>query len=170
MYRRASPWIAGFTASIFLFGSVHSAFLVPGIPQFSPMHGWDIVARRAKELRSELPEGSFYLGLGRKYFVASQLAFHLPAPFDVYGRTPLGERELQFDYWTDIKSLEGRDAAIIIEAGHEDPAALARAFRRVELVGHVTVPLRGGKPLRFHLYRGRGYVPVPLPPPPASKR
>lgn len=163
-YRGRAPWVAGVTAVLLLVASVHAAFFLPGVPQFAPMHGWDQVARRARELRAELPEGSFYLGLGRKYFVTSQLAFHLPAPFDVYGRTPLGERDLQFDYWTDLRKLEGRDAAIIVEAGHEDLAAMGKAFRTVESAGELTVPLRGGKPLRFLLYRGRGYVPVPLPP------
>jgi dolichol-phosphate mannosyltransferase len=162
-YRRAAPWIAGVTAGLFLLGSVHLAFLLPKLPQVSPMHGWELVAARARALRDELGPGSFYIGLGKKYFVPSQLAFHLPAPFEVYGRTPFGQHELQFDFWTDVEKLSGHDAAIVVEAGHEDPAMLARSFRSVEPAGDLVVPLRGGKPLRFLLYRGRGYVPTPLP-------
>ena len=167
-YRRAAPALAGGMAAVLLLLSVHAAFHLPKIPQLTPMHGWDAAAKRTRELRAELPEGSFVIGLGKKYFVASQLAFHLDAPFDVHGRPPLGQQELQFNYWIDREKLAGRDAAIVVEAGHEDREALARAFRSVEPAGELIVPLRGGKPLRFLLFRGRGYIPTPLPPRPNS--
>jgi len=144
--------------------SVHGAFLLPRIPPLSPTHGWDVVAARVREMRAELPPGSFVVGLGKKYFVASQLAFHLRAPDDVYGRPVLGQQELQFNFWTRPDEIAGRDAAIVVEAGHEDPAALARSFHSVESAGELVVPLRGGKPLCFRLFRGCGYIPTPLPP------
>jgi dolichol-phosphate mannosyltransferase len=163
-YRRAAPWIAGVMAMVAVLASIHGAFLLPKIPPPSPTHGWDVVAVRVRELRAELPEGNFVVGLGKKYFVASQLAFHLNAPFEVYGRPVLGQQELQYNFWTDPNALAGRDAAIVVEVGHEDAAVLARSFRSVEAAGDLVVPLRGGKPLRFRLFRGRGYVPTPLPP------
>ncbi len=163
-YRRAAPWIAGVMAAIVLLVSVHGAVLLPRIPPLSPTHGWDVVAARVRELRAELPPGNFVVGLGKKYYVASQLAFHLRSPDEVYGRPVLGQQELQYNFWTDPEALAGRDAAIVVEAGHEDRAALARSFRSVESAGELVVPLRGGKPLRFVLFRGRGYVPTPLPP------
>jgi len=168
--RRYGIGLAAVTAVLFLAVSVHAAFQIPKVPQLSPMHGWERVAAKAKALRDGLPEGSFYLGLGRKYFVASQLAFHLPAPFEVYGRTPLGESDQQFDFWTDVKALEGRDAAVLIEdfkGDDELEAKVRKCFRSVEPVEHLTVILRGGKPLRFALFRAHGYLPTPLPPPPA---
>lgn len=169
VYRRAAPWIVGFTAIVFLLASAHAAFQLPRIPQFSPMHGWEVVARRARELRATLPPGSFYVGLGKKYFVASQLAYHIPAPMDVYGRSPLGERELQFDYWTDVRRLSGHDAAVILERdGHEQEveAQIRHAFTSVEPAGELLVPLRSGKPMKFLLFRAFGYIPTPIPPRP----
>jgi dolichol-phosphate mannosyltransferase len=163
-YRRAAPWIAGVTAAIALAASIHGVVQLPGIPPLSPTQGWDVAAARVRELRAELPPGNFVVGLGKKYFVASQLAFHLKAPFEVYGRPVLGQQELQYNFWTDPAALAGRDAAIVIEAGHEDPDALARSFRSVEPAGDLVIPLRGGKPLRFRLFRGRAYIPTPLPP------
>ena len=163
-YRRAAPWIAGISAAIFLMASVHGWILLPRVPPLSPTHGWDVVATKVRELRAGLPEGNFVVGLGKKYFVASQLAFHLKAPYDVYARPVLGQQELQYNFWTDPQALAGRDAVIVVEAGHEDPAALARSFRAVEPAEDLVVPLRGGKPLRFRLFLGRGYVPTPLPP------
>jgi dolichol-phosphate mannosyltransferase len=159
--------LAAFSGTVILLVSVHAAFQLPKIPQLSPMHGWDRVAKRAKELRAELPEGSFYLGLGKKYFVASQLAFHIPAPEEMHGKTPLGESDLQFDYWTDLKTLDGRDAAVIIEVFKGDDeleAKVRKCFRWVESAGRLTLVQRSGKPLQFSLFRARGYIPTPLPP------
>jgi dolichol-phosphate mannosyltransferase len=168
---RVGRGLAAFSGGVFLLLSVHAAFQLPKIPQLSPMHGWDVVAKGARELRAGLPEGSFILGLGRKYFVASQLAWQLRAPDDVYGKTPLGESDLQFDYWTDVKKLEGRDAAVVVEVFNGDGDLLAKVrncFRSVEPAGRLTVILRGGKPLQFSLYRARGYIPTRLPPRPTS--
>ncbi|MBI3856715.1 MAG: glycosyltransferase family 39 protein [Planctomycetes bacterium] len=157
--------LAAVSGLLLLLLSVHAAFQLPKIPQMSPMQGWDIVAKRARRLKSGLPEGSFYVGLGRKYFVASQLAFHLPAPFEVYGRTPIGESDLQFDYWTDIKKLEGRDALVVIEVfqGEQDlESRVRKSFQSVEALERLTIPMRGGKPLQYSFYRARGYIPTPL--------
>lgn len=159
LYRRAAPWLAGVTAALFLAASVHAAFLLPRIPQPSPMHGWAAVAMRTAELRAELPKGAFVLGLGRRYFMAAELAIHL--------RAPLGQSDLQVDFWTDPKTLKGCDAAVVVEKGYEVAAErqLARIFRSVVPAGTLTVPLRGRKPLEFLLYRERDYVPQLLTPP-----
>src|SRR5204862_1914170 len=145
---------------LFLVASLHAALHLPGVPQFSPMHGWAQVARRTAELRAGLSPDSFVMGLGRKYFVPSQLAFHLRAPRDVYGRTPLGEHDLQFDFWTDARALQGRDAVVVVEKGYERQAEtdLGRAFRSVERAGTLVVPLRGGKPPEFLFFLARGYI------------
>lgn len=159
-------FLAGFSAFVLLLVSVHAAFQLPKIPQLSPMHGWDRVAEKVRQLRKSEAPDSFILGLGRKYFVASQLAFHLPAPHDVYGRTPLGEPDQQFDFWTDVKQLAGRDAIVVIEdfkGDDELEARVRKCFKSVDLDSHLTLVTRWGKPLRYALYRARGYIPQPLP-------
>ena len=73
--------------------------------------------------------------------------------------------------WTDLKKLEGRDAAVVLEVFKGDDeleAKVRKCFRSVESAGRLTVLLRGGKPLQFSLFRARGYIPTPLPPRPAS--
>jgi 4-amino-4-deoxy-L-arabinose transferase-like glycosyltransferase len=165
-YARAGSWIAGASLVLLLFGLLHMAVFFPQIPMPSAIHGWPVVAERVKQLRAELPEGSFILGLGRKYNTTALLAWHLRAPFDVTGETPLGESSNQYDLWTDLKKLDGRDAAVLLETwrGSEtQKKRLAKAFRSVEPAGDLVVPLPGGAPLRFTLYRARGYIPTPLP-------
>lgn len=160
--RRYGGFLAVFSALVLGLASIHAAFQIPKIPPLSPMHGWKLVAEKVRQLqRNEKPD-TFILGLGPKYYVASQLAYHLQAPFNVLGRSPLGEEDQQFDFWCDPKALEGRDAIIVLEEFRGDDeleAKVRKVFRRVEPEGHLTVVLRGGKPMRFALYRGRGYVP-----------
>jgi len=165
IYARAGGWIAGVSLALLFLISLHMAFFFPRIPMPSPIHGWDRVARRVKELRAELPEGSFLIGLGRKYTVTALLAWHLRAPFDVYGETVLGESSNQYDFWTDPKKLDGRDAAVLMESWRGEKKSrelLEKSFRSVEPAGDLVVPLPGGDPLKFTLYRARGYIPTPI--------
>jgi hypothetical protein len=165
VYARIGGWIAGVSLVLLFLISIHMAFFIPRIPMPSPIHGWDLVAARVKELRATVPEGSFILGLGRKYTTTALLAWHLRAPFDVYGETVLGESSNQYDFWTDVKKLEGRDAAVLMESWRGEQKSrklLEKAFRSVEPAGDLVVPLPGGEPLRFTLWRARGYIPTPL--------
>ncbi len=163
-YRRAAPWMAGAIAAVLLLANVHAAFQLPKIPQLSPIHGWPPVAARVRELKAELPPGSFVLGLGHKYYVPALLAWHLKEPMNVYGQSVLGRSQLQFDYWTHPDRLAGRDAAVVIERGEKDVLPLLeKSFRTVEPAGELDVPLRSGKPLRVLFYRARAYIPTPVP-------
>jgi dolichol-phosphate mannosyltransferase len=165
IYARGGPWIVGGTLTLLFLINLHMAVFFPKIPMPSPIHGWPVVAARVKELRAELPPGHFVLGVGRKYTVPALLAWHLRAPQDVYGETVLGEGSNQFDLWTDIRKLDGRDAVVVVELWKGEKRStdlLAKSFRSVEPAGDLTVPLRGGAPMKFALYRGRGYIPTPL--------
>ena len=165
IYARCIPWIAGTTLTLLFLADLHMALFFPKLPMPSPIHGWPVVAARVTEVRAELPGSSFVLGVGRKYTVPALLAWHLRAPFDVYGETVLGESSNQYDFWTDVKKLEGRDAVVVLESWKGEKKSrelLQKAFRSVEPAGDLTVPLPGGDPLKFTLYRARGYIPTPV--------
>jgi dolichol-phosphate mannosyltransferase len=160
-YARAGAWMVGASLVLLFFISLHMAVFFPGIPMPSPIHGWGAVATRVNALRAELPPGNFVIGLGRKYTVSAMLAWHLRAPFDVTGETVLGECGNQYDFWVDVKTLEGRDAAVLMESWRGETKArqlLETAFRSVEPAGDLVVALPGGDPLKFTLYRARGYI------------
>jgi 4-amino-4-deoxy-L-arabinose transferase-like glycosyltransferase len=144
---------------------LHLAFPFPFAPLAGGLHGWKAVADRAHDLRARLPAGSFYLGLGRKYTVASELAFHLHSPEEVYGRTLIGESELQFDYWADPGALKGHDAVVVVEKGHRNELepALLRHFGSVELQGELECVPGRPKGERYLFYVGRDYRPPAVP-------
>jgi dolichol-phosphate mannosyltransferase len=166
-YIGARRWILGLSAAALVVGALHAAFFVPFISPIKGLYGWEVVAAKARELRRELPEGSFYVGIGRRSTCTSQLAFHLRAPFEVHGRNLLGGGGLQYDFWVNPRTLEGKDAVVVVEAGDRSGAVradLESHFAVVEPAGEVVVPvgrrtLLETPPLRFALFRARGYRP-----------
>jgi hypothetical protein len=166
-YARHPRALGGIAGTVYALAAVHLAVFLPGFAPAPGMYGWERVAGRAREVRQGMPEGTFYLGIGRKYTVPSQLAFHLPAPYEVHSRNLLGESSLQFDYWVNPKALAGRDAVIVLEDGDRSlpmNVVLRNAFSSVELMGDLVIPvgrnpLVAVKPLKYSFYRGRGYRP-----------
>ena len=144
--------------------------MLPGVPLLRETYGWDDVARRCRALHDDRPEGSFYLAVGgRTYPGASQLAFHLQAPAEVYGKNLVGQEALQYRYWAEPARLAGKDAVVVVEGG--DPAGHVRDtlrpyFRAVEPAGDLLVPAGrlahwSSRAVRFTLYRAYGYRPAP---------
>jgi dolichol-phosphate mannosyltransferase len=150
-----------------LAGAAHAAFFLPGFSPFQGLYGWKEVAGAAREIRRTLPADAFYLGLGRKYTVPSQLAFRLGPSEEVHGKNLLGLLGLQFDFWADPEKLAGRDAVVVLEGGDRTvqlEALLRSRFERVEPAGELSIPV--GRctvlrepPLRFFLFRAWGYRP-----------
>jgi dolichol-phosphate mannosyltransferase len=169
-YRARWPWLAGIGASGMMLVGLHAACVLPGLPRLRETYGWDEVARKSRAIRASLPEGSFYLALGgRPYPPASQLAFALKDPSQVYGQNLIGWEALQYRFWTDPEQLAGKDAVVVIEG--EDPAGrvgqvLRLYFRSVEPAGDLSIPVGRiaflpRSSLRFTLYRAHGYHPSP---------
>jgi len=175
-FERRRRWLVGGAAVALVFAAVHTAYFLPFLSPLRGLYGWKEVAAEAQRVRMELPEGSFVLGLGRKYTCPSQIAFQLRKPHEVHGKNLLGLLGLQYDFWADPAILRGRDAVVVLEGG--DRVAnlmelLRKHFRSVEPAGEVVVPigrrcLLKQPPLRFALFRARDYQPPAGPRPAAA--
>jgi hypothetical protein len=172
-YRVRWAWLVGTGATWVVLTGLHVLCVLPGLPPLRETYGWDEVARQARDLRATLPEGSFYLAAGgRPYPPASQLAFHLKAPSQVYGQNLIGGEALQYRFWAEPDRLAGKDAVVVVEDG--DAAGLVRRaleahFAAVEPAGDLLIPVGRfaslpRRSLRFTLYRAFGYRPAPAPP------
>jgi dolichol-phosphate mannosyltransferase len=161
-------WLVGLGASAGVLALLHAVWVLPGVPPLREIYGWDEVADRAKAVQATLPAGSFYLVTGgRPYPPASQLAFHLRAPSQVYGPSLIDLEGLQYRYWADAEQVARKDAVVVVDGG--DPSGhardwLLRYFRAVEPAGDMCVPvgrisLWSRSSLRFTLYRAYGYNP-----------
>jgi dolichol-phosphate mannosyltransferase len=165
-YRPRWPWLVGLGVLGATALSVHGALILPRVPPLREIYGWDEVAAQARIVHAQMPQDSFYLAVGgRPYPPPSQLAYHLDAPYQVYGGNMIGRNALQYRFWTDLDRLGGKDAVVVIEGG--DPNGwqrdtLLKFFRTVDLDHDMAVPMRrhGLWPtptVRFTLYRARGY-------------
>ncbi len=128
------------------------------------LFAWKEVCREAVQLRSGMGNRTFYLGLGRNFVAASQLAFHLRAPELVFARNLLGDEGMQYDYWVDPKALTGWDAVVVMEEKEFSEAMLARLRQRFGSVEaprelRVPVPVYGAADLKFYLARAERYAP-----------
>lgn len=151
-------------------GLAHSVQSLPGISPMRSIHGWDEISGKASALKASLPPDAFYLGVGRRYLCAAQLAFHLNAPQEVHAKNLLGEEGLQFAYWADTEALRGKDAVIVAEADWSPrlEEQLRERFERVEEIPDpVVVPRsehpRGLKEERYSFHVGHGYRPLRAP-------
>jgi dolichol-phosphate mannosyltransferase len=170
-YSRHGGWLTATVVVGFILMTLHLWVGLPGVPMARDVHGWDQVARRARQLHADLPEGSFYLGIGRRYICPSQLAFYLDAPSEVHGKNLLGEDCLQFNYWSVPESLRGRDAIVVVPEGDKDASVrkLPERFESVTRLEDIVIPegrasLPDGRAIRFTLYRAHGYLPPEAPP------
>ncbi|HZE96728.1 MAG TPA: glycosyltransferase family 39 protein [Planctomycetota bacterium] len=168
----ASWWrvLAAVMAVFVAVGIVHSTRPIPGLASMRSLRGWDGIAARAAGMKATLSPGSFYIGVGKRYLCPSQLAFHLPAPFEVHAKNLLGDDGLQFTYWSRIEALRGRDAVIVAESDWSATIEqmLGKYFRRVDRVGPdfvVDGPRLGmsAKGERYSFYVGREYDPRGIP-------
>jgi dolichol-phosphate mannosyltransferase len=168
-YAARRGWLVGISAAGFAAGAFHAAFFLPLFSPFQGLYGWKEVAARAKEVRSGMSPGTFYLGVGRKYTCPSQLAFHLRVPGDVHGQNLLGLSGLQYEFWSDPEELRGRDAVVVLEAGDRESATrllLDQGFASVQEAEKVVVPIGRSTlletpPFAFLLFRATGYRPPP---------
>jgi dolichol-phosphate mannosyltransferase len=168
LFRARWRWLAGLEAGFAILIVLHAVCILPGMPRLRETYGWQEAAAQARVLRDSLPEGSFYLAVGgRPYPPASQLAFHLNTPDQVYGENLIGREALQYRFWADPGRFAGKDAVVVIEG--DDPTGNARQslrpfFETLEPAIHLVTPI-GRKifwPTRsaqFTLLRARGYHP-----------
>jgi dolichol-phosphate mannosyltransferase len=169
-YRKTWKLVAAVSALAAGLAIAHFSHPVPGVPVVRSLRGWNEIGARAERLRSGLPAGSFYLGVGRRYLCPAQLAFHVPVPTEVHAKNLLNEDGLGFAFWDSPESLRGRDAVIVAEEDWSVDLGrlLGRHFERVEPDG---APLSvgrlgardGAKEERYVFFIGRGYRPLPRP-------
>ena len=151
-YRARWMWVLGISVAALAVASVHLVRPVPGVKPLRELTDWDEIAAEARRLRTSLPSDSFYVGVGRRYSCAAQLAYHLNAPELVHAKNLLGEDGLGFAYWDRPDRLLGKDAVVVSESDWSPnlEACLGRSFRHVE-----RAPGRG----RYAFFIARDYAP-----------
>ncbi|MBI2923807.1 MAG: glycosyltransferase family 39 protein [Planctomycetes bacterium] len=159
---RARRWIApaacALAAAASLGVALHAA-LVPAWKPQTTLAGWQEGAEHAARLARP---GEFIAGIGRKYRIASELAFYTGRERDVRADNILGRDALAWDDWSDPRELAGRDALLVYDdpvklKWDQEAGTLASRFNSVEELERLTVKRRGVEIRTYVFLRGRGY-------------
>lgn len=161
---RRRAWIAPAACALALALSlgvaVHAAVVPPIKPQ-ATLAGWREGTERAVALRRP---GEFIAAIGRKYRIASEVAFYSGGEGDVWADNILGRDALAYDDWGDVRTLAGRDALLVYDDPRKltwdlEAGTLASHFESTEELERYSVT-RHGVTIRTYVFlRGRGFRP-----------
>lgn len=166
VWRLLVRWSLVVTAFAFAGLIYHVAFFIPGVPAIDYLAGWRelgrVAAERAREIEEKTGRKPFIIGHGRRYVVATELAFYVPAPETTVGDWAVGkDRPIAFRYWMDLEDFRGRDALYVgWQKTSKEPVdwleGLADGAGPLEVL---PVVIRGRTIHRFNLVHLKGYRP-----------
>ncbi|MBI5069669.1 MAG: glycosyltransferase family 39 protein [Deltaproteobacteria bacterium] len=173
---RAPRWLVRSAVGLAAFFSVylHLGAVLPALPypaRDDTTRGWRALAERVQAERQALP-GAFLIGC--YYKTATLLHYYLPDRPETFSSEALGGNGLQYRYWTDPRTLDGRTGLVVVDPrDRESKWCPALRERCVELTPLPPLPIErtgmwnpGGLVPRgvvaFQLYRCR-YRAAPAP-------
>ena len=147
-----------------IFGLIIVIFmhLLPIVPIFPSRKGdtwtgWQELADRVVEMKKEMGVGTFIFG--HEYKIPSELTFYTPNHEETHSGEIIGEKGLQYTFWTNFDELIGKDAIFI--------TSNAQRYRNIDRVREYFDSVEEDAPLiishhnklfrKFYLYRCYGY-------------
>lgn len=151
------------TVSLAAFATVYLTLmpLVPSLPfpaRDDTTAGWKALAERVQQ---EQGAGTSLPVVGCFYRTASTLAFNLPGRPETWSSNAFGEPGLAYDFWTDPRTLIGREVLVILD-DRDSGWCIARTERCAPLVPLAPLEVRrgGNRVTTFRLWRC-GYLGPP---------
>ncbi|HDP97732.1 MAG TPA: glycosyltransferase family 39 protein [bacterium] len=96
---------------IVIFMHILPLFPVMPIKKGDTWTGWEELAERVMIIKKEMGEDSFIFS--HEYKIPSQISFYTPHHEPTHAGEVIGENGLQYNFWTDIPGLIGKDAIFI---------------------------------------------------------
>ena len=125
------------------------------------LRGWPELGQAVGEVMATGGDRPFLAS--DRYQIASQLAFYVPGHPAVYNAN-FGRRMNQYDLWGGWEALVGRNSLFVMYGDVEPPEDLRNAFRSVERVRTLVVPLPGRPPHTFSIFHGQEFRGFPARP------
>lgn len=115
---RCAAWFRKWFKSGLIMGLVIVVFMhvVPIVPLFpirrgDTWTGWRQLAKRVMQLKKEMGENTFIFSHG--YKIPSEITFYTPNHEETYAGEILGEKGLQYTYWTNTDALLHKNAIFV---------------------------------------------------------
>jgi 4-amino-4-deoxy-L-arabinose transferase-like glycosyltransferase len=136
--------------------------LLPLMPLF-PIHrgdtwtGWQTLAERVTKIKKEMGQDTFIFG--HEYKIPSEITFYTPNHEVTHAGEIIGEKGLQYSYWTDTNKLINKNAIFL--------TSNTQRYRNIEKLEKHFVLIKEDPPLKikyhnrvfriFYIYRCYGY-------------
>jgi 4-amino-4-deoxy-L-arabinose transferase-like glycosyltransferase len=136
--------------------------LLPLLPMFpirrgDTWTGWQELADRVMEIKTEMGEETFIFG--HEYKIPSEITFYTPHHEHTHSGEIIGEKGLQYDYWTNTDELIDKNAIFVTSD--------ARRYRNIDKLKNHFQFVEAEPPLKivhhkrvfriFYIYRCYGY-------------
>lgn len=119
--------------------------------------GWKELSARVLKIKQEMGPDTFIFG--HEYKIPSEITFYTPNHEETHGGEVIGEKGLQYSYWTNLDALANRDGIFV--------TSNAQRYRRIKNLEAHFVEVKEDEPLvikrgdkifrKFYLYRCYGY-------------
>jgi undecaprenyl-diphosphatase len=166
-YRKTWPWAVGTSYLLTAILLLHVA--VPILPLSKKMDrvarevsGWKMIGQKVDEMVKQMPNPEKTFIFGKRYQLASALAFYTPGQPDTVSINRWSRPNV-YDYWCKDEDYIGMDAIGVTSHPDDHEARLNKVFNRVEPPVEVKVyrdPFFSKKkePARtFYIYRAYGF-------------
>ncbi|MDW7681445.1 MAG: hypothetical protein SCK70_12840, partial [bacterium] len=142
---------------IVIFMHILPLFPIAPIKKGDTWTGWKELSKRVLIIKKEMGEDSFIFS--HEYKIPSQITFYTPHREPTHAGEVIGENGLQYNFWTDIHGLIGRDAIFVSSDAqrYRRLGNLAAHFESVAEDTALVISHRGKVFRTFYIYRCYGY-------------
>jgi len=119
--------------------------------------GWPELAQRIEQDLLEMEANTFVFG--HEYKIPSEIAFYTGGNLQTHCGEIIGERGLQYTYWTDIDELIGRDAIFVTSDAqrYRETDRILEYFEAIEQEEPLVIEHHGEVFRTFYIYRCYDY-------------
>ncbi len=119
--------------------------------------GWKELSNRVLEIKREMGENTFIFG--HEYKIPSEITFYTPNHEETHAGEIIGEKGLQYNFWTKIDELINKDAIFVTSDAqrYKKIKKLEAHFERIEAETPMEISYHNKIFRIFYIYRCYGY-------------
>ncbi|RMH69521.1 MAG: phospholipid carrier-dependent glycosyltransferase [Gemmatimonadetes bacterium] len=125
--------------------------------------GWEQLAQRITELRSQMPPGSFVFST--EYKIPTQITYYTNPHLETYSANIYGGKGLQYTFWNDLERIKGKDALLVTSNASPlrswQRKQIEPVFERIEQIDQLDIIHHHKLFRRFTIYRCYHYRGLP---------